>query len=722
MAKIFAAIGILTAFLALGPLLAPPAAERSIGGNLLGGPSTITEPGLSPSPDFGRVPLYFIANRGQMSSPALFYARTARYTLWLTKDGLVFDAARPLPRDPKPEARHALAKLVFKGAQEPAGIVPDDPAGYRVSYFYGRCPEDWRTDVPTCRSVLYKELYPGIDLKLYGLGGEVEYDWVVRPDANPRAIALSFEGAREAAVDARGDLVVRTDLDEIRHKKPRSYQEIGGRRVEVEADFECRGGPDFGFRVGNYDRSHPLIIDPYILAGSTYLGGRGPDAGWRIAVDPAGAVYIIGNTFSADFPTATASQHSGSASYDRLDVFITKLSPDGRSLIYSAFFPQGNVQEFSAGLALGTDGSMYLASGTTSNKFPIRKPFQKRYGGGQFDAFVLKLAPDGQSLSYSSYLGGSGNEMATQIALDAKGTAFVVGYTSSRDFPLKNPYQKTLGGSDDAFLVKVSPDGASLLNATYLGGAHFDWGMDMALDAGGAPCVLGITYSTDFPVKKPYQAKFGGAVDIFLTKFSPDGRSLAFSTYLGGSWEDIGRALAIDGAGSMYIAGYSRGPFPVKKALQPNRKGSADAVVVKLAPDGQSLVYSTYLGGAGSDEASDIVVDADGSAFIAGQTESAGFPTKSAYQKAKKGRTDAFLTVLSPSGQSLPFSTFLGGLYHDYGEGIALGPKGRIYLTGFTNSPDFPVLSPYQKNLGGDFDGFITQFKPAASSRRARTD
>ncbi len=645
-------------------------------------------------------PLYFVPNRGQTSPEVLFYAQKPGLTLWLTTKGLAIDRSDPAGGR---SSKRAVSRLLFLGARKDAQASALDTAGYGVSYFYGSDEAEWRTDIPTSRAVIYRDVYDGIDLKVYGNEREVEYDWIVRPGADPARIRFAIEGEERAALDRDGNLVVGTSQSGLRILRPASYQVLDGRKVKVASSFRGRDGA-FGFEIGPYDRRSALIIDPLVLAYSTYLGGRGEEWGYSIAVDASGAAYVAGFTDSLNFPPVTVTK-------PRKDVFVSKLASDGKSLLYSAFFPSDTDQARLPKLIVDGTGAVYLAGVAVSRQFPVKNAFQKTFKGGWSDAYFLKLAPSGKSLVFSSYLGGKGYDSGIAIAVDAAGYVFVGGQTDSRDFPVKNAIQSSSAGRRDVFIAKFTPDGKSLVFATYLGSSGDDALGGLIIDGQGAVYVTGGA-GAGFPLKNPFQKTWGGGgEDAFISKLAASGDKLVYSSYLGGPQSERAQALAVDGSGAAYITGYTNGGFPIKNAFQKSRKGSEEGFVTKVASDGSGLAYSTYLGGSGWDMTFDIAVDGKGAAYVFGSTGSRDFPLKNPYQSALKGRQDAFLIVFAPSGKSLISSTFLGGLYREDWGGLALDSTGGIYVVGTTNSPDFPVLKAYQKALAGDYDAFVLKFE-----------
>jgi hypothetical protein len=466
---------------------------------------------------------------------------------------------------------------------------------------------------------------------------------------------------------------------------PFVYQDVEGERRPVGGRYVIHAGGDVGFDVEAYDASRPMVIDP-VLEYSTYLGGSDVDTGLGIAVDGAGSAYITGYTDSADFPTTSPylTDQTGT------DVFVTKLSPSGSSLVYSTYLG-GDGNDYGYGVAVDASGNAWVTGQTSSTDFPTVNPYATHQGGQ--DAFVTKLSPSGSSLAYSTYLGGTSDDSAASVALDALGSAYVTGYTASTDFPVVNPFQ-TNQGATDAFVTKVSPSGSSLAYSTYLGGGAGEQAFGIAVDGSGSAYVTGSTYSSDFPTLSPYQTDQAD-VDVFVTKLSPSGSSLVYSTYLGGGGYDSPNGVALDGSGSAYVTGVTTSPdFPTLNPYQTVR-GLYDAFLTKLSPSGSSLVYSTYLGGGADDVAYGVAVDASGSAHVTGVTTSTDFPTVSPYQ-TDQGSADAFVTKVSPSGASLVYSTYFGGGASDFGYSIAVDGSGGAYVTGETASTDLPTQDPYE--------------------------
>jgi len=362
--------------------------------------------------DYGNIPLYFIANEGQVHKQALFYSKTPRYTLWITQEGLVFDAIKKADSDSRPQgpedrnvpqeltSKRDVSRLVFLGANKRVRVESEGLTEHRVNYFIGKDPTKWKTGIRSSKAVVYRDIYEGIDLKIYGTEREIEYDWVVNPGADPKSIKFKLNDVRGTRIDDGGNLVIETEFGEILHKKPESYQVIEGKKIEVESEFIKSGEDTYTIRVEKYNRDYKLFIDPLVLVYSTYLGGGNSDRGYGIAVDSSGNAYVTGYTCSTDFPTSSAYDSSLGA---YIDAFVSKLSSNGSTLIYSTYLGGGGNDDVGLGIAVDSSGNAYVTGYTCSTDFPTPSGYDSSYNGGYDDAFVSKLSSDGSTLIYSTY-------------------------------------------------------------------------------------------------------------------------------------------------------------------------------------------------------------------------------------------------------------------------------------------------------------------------------
>jgi len=382
------------------------------------------------------------------------------------------------------------------------------------------------------------------------------------------------------------------------------------------------------------------------------------------------------------------------------DVFVAKINANGSAIVYSTFLGGGGPDE-GEGIAVDSAGNAYVTGKAGSFDFPMKGAIQGTWGGSG-DAFLTKLNRSG-SLVYSTYLGGNAIDYGNAIAVDPAGNAYITGVTFSTNFPTANPFQATKGAGlqQDAFVAKINPAGTAWVYATYLGGNAVDEGYAIAADANGNAYVTGYTGSTNFPLQSPYRGSNAASVDAFVTKLNPAGSALVYSTYLGGTGTDYGTAIAVDSSGNAYVAGVvGSADFPVVSAMQAHLAGADDAFVTKFNPAGSALVYSTYLGGGSEDQAYGLAIDPAGNAYVTGRTNSSDFPLTNAIQ-ATRFAFDMFLTELNAAGTTRLFSTFLGGTGSESGRGIAVDFLGNIHVAGEGTSTDFPVLNAIQPANGG---------------------
>ncbi len=411
--------------------------------------------------------------------------------------------------------------------------------------------------------------------------------------------------------------------------------------------------------------------------------------------------------------------------------FVTKLNAAGSALVYSTYLG-GSGDDYGSAIAVDSSGNTYVTGFTGSLNFPTVNPIQAVYGGGYSDAFVTKLNAAGNALVYSTYLGGNDTDQGNGIAVDSSGNAYVTGGTLSTNFPTTaGVFQGTSGGGYDAFVTKLNATGTSLVYSTYLGGSSSDRGSSIALDSSGNAYVTGSTISLNFPTANPFQAScslspygaYCNGGDAFVTKLNATGNALVYSTYLGGNNGAEGHRIALDSFGNAYVTGDTASTdFPTTAgAFQTAFGGSIDAFVTKLDAAGSALVYSTYLGGSGVDQGFGIAVDSSGEAHVMGVTASTNFPTVNSLQLFNNTRLpdlaeDAFVTKLNAAGSALVYSTYLGGSGDDAGFGIAVDSYGNAYVTGFTDSANFPTASPLQAANGGGYDAFVAKISPATST------
>ena len=708
---------------------------------------------------YGTLPLAFEANQGQTDPEVKYLARGSGYTLFLTSSEAVLSLASLVPSETEsalqrraagfaksgklmhsPAGSPSVAALRMKmaGANQHPQVTGNEVLPGVSNYFIGNDPRKWRTNVSNYSRVGYQDIYPGVNLAFHGEQRRLEFDFVVAPGADPSPIDLRFTGAKRVATDASGDLVLSSAAGDLHLHKPVAYQEKDGVRQLVDARFVAKGNGQVAFALGAYDATRRLVIDPAVTY-ATYLGGGDVDQAVAVRTDGSGNAYLTGETKSVDFPkSSNARQPSNGGGFD---VLVSKLDPSGATLLYSTYL--GGSSDDS-GNALAVDqatGDVYVTGGTKSSNFPTTAGvIQASFGAGSQHAFVAKLSTSVGALLYSTFLGGNAVDVGKGIAVDATGNAYVVGETSSSNFPTTaSGFMTSPGGADDAFVTELNPTAsAPLLYSTYLGGSGLDTATGIALDSSNKVYLVGVTLSTNFPLTpSAFQNKCGtdgtcnsGQDDAFVSKFDPTlsgNASLIYSTYVGGSGTDDANAVAVDSSG-VYVTGLTKSSdFPKQNAFQSALKGTQNAFVTKLNPaltGSAQLVYSTYLGGTGpsGDKGTSDAVDSSNNAYVTGQTSSTDFPTASATQTTYGGGlSDAFVTELNSTGNSLTFSTFLGGSQAEdaLSGGIAVDSSGNIYVVGDTASnTDFPItLGSFQASYGGGTsDAFLAKIVPSGAT------
>jgi hypothetical protein len=672
-------------------------------------------------PDFGALPLSFEANLGQTDEQVRFISRGQGFALFLTAAEAVLSLRKSDGQTPP-----AVLRMRLDDASQAPEVAGEDELAGKSNYFVGGNPDNWKRDVPNFSRVRYKEVYPGVDQIFYGDGRELEYDFIVAPEARFEQIALRFEGAEKLEIKESGELVLSVGDEKIVQKRPVIYQEIAGGRKYVAGNYISKGKNKIGFEIGDYDRSKPLVIDP-VLIYSTYLGGNGADSGRSIAIDAARNVYVTGSTTSTNFPTVNAVQPNLNGTRD--DVFVTKINAAGNAIVYSTYIG-GTVGDGGEGIDVDNAGNAYV-TGTTGasisfNDFPVVNAFDSTYNGTD-DAFLLKLNPAGNALVYSTYIGGNNSDIGFEVKVNpSTGEAFVAGNSLSQSGYPTTPgaFNTTCSNCvSGSFVTKFNAQGNALVYSTFIGPGPAN---DLAIDAGGNAYITGSTLSGAFPVTPgaPQTTCTGcnlGRSDAFITKLNATGTALIYSTFLGGSLSEVGWGIALDSSGNAYVTGRTESssavsvPFPTTPgAFQTTSQGTPDAFVTKVNPTGTAFVYSTYLGGSVRDESFGIAVDPLGSAHVIGQTRSTTFPLVSPFQSICPQNGDCvFMASLNPAGAALVFSTFFG-----QGEGreIAADNAGNIYATGITYQglANLPTMNPIQPAHGAGnsvFDAFVAKIE-----------
>jgi hypothetical protein len=716
---------------------------------------------------FDKLPLYFVENRGQLDSRVAYYVQGRDKLLYFTSQGLTFAlAGREKPAraseefwqkaslrpasfaEPEPPGLQAgwVLKLDFVGAKPDARPIGQDQTPAVISHFKGS-QSQWQAGLKTYATLVYPDLWPGVDLVYSGTVNRLKYQFVVKPGADPNQIKLAYRGASAVRLNEAGQLELSTPAGSFSDDKPYAYQEVAGQRVEVRSAYvlEAKAHSEaqaYGFSVGDYDKSQPLVLDPAVLVYCGYVGGSGSDVGYSIALDQDRNAYITGSTGStpATFPEAVGPYLTNSGT----DAFVAKVNASGSALDYCGYIG-GSSGDIGQGIAVDVNGEAYITGYTSSANFPVTAgALDATSNGCNWDAFVVRVNAAGTALVYSTYLGGThsqgncGNDRGTAIAVDNNGKAYVTGLTDTCAFPVKVGPDLIHGGPDvhgfpacfltDAFVAKFDTNAsgsASLIYSGYIGGSAYDFGYGIAIDAAGNAYVTGATGSVgpvdslgriSFPVTPgAFDTTFnGGGYDAFVAKVKADGTGFVYVTYVGTSGDDQGLGVAVDSAGNAYITGSTPSAnFPVTPgAFDTTHNGNLDTFVVKLNAAGTALDYATYLGGSGNDVGRGIALDSAGNTYITGSTQSsqATFPVLSGpdltYTSQGTGTT-AYVAKLNPTGTGLSYCGYIGDSSSD-GRGIAVDSSGNAYVTGSTGI-NLPVIVGPDLSHNGGSDAFVAK-------------
>jgi hypothetical protein len=673
-----------------------------------------------------KLPLSFVPNRGQADPRSLYQAQGGGLSLFFGRRhvALAFNEGK----------RGAALDLRFIGANPDAQLVPGDRGKGVVNYVSGSDPAKRRVGLPTYGQLVYRDLWPGIDMVFSGRRDRLEYSFRLTPGADPARIRMQYAGASSLALGARGALRINTPLGALEDARPLSYQRIRGRRRAVESRFRLTGETSYGLEVGSYDRRRPLVIDP-ALVYSTFLGGSGDrDYMFDAAADSQGNAYLAGQSDSADYPT-TPGAYDTTYNGPLDDIVVTKLNPTGSALVYSTYIGGSNGQDYAQDIAIDAAGNAYASGIACSTGLATPGAYQPTVPAGSGCArFIVKLNAAGSNLDYFTYFGADYTDPSiADIAVDGQGNVYFAGGTSrqvSLPFPVTaNAYDHSWNGLSDAYIAKLNASGSALVYSTYLGGPDYEDAGAIAVDGQGAAYVVGTT-SGAFPVTEsaydPFRNDFNG--DAFIAKLSPSGSSLVYATYLGGSTcsgsgsgcgIDQGGAIAVDSQGAAYVGGrtYSSDYPTTPGAYDPTFNGGpdGDAFVTKINSTGTGLDYSTYLGGSGPDVANGIAVDGSGSAWVIGSTEATNFPTTAdALRPVKCAGNDGFLAQLDAAGSALAYSTFLGC---GYPNGLAVDGLGGTYVAGSTGTASFPTTTgAYDRTFAGMREGFVWKLDAGAGA------
>ncbi|NOY61661.1 MAG: hypothetical protein GXP10_00665, partial [Gammaproteobacteria bacterium] len=719
----------------------------------------------------------FEENRGQSDPAVRFISRGKRYQLYLTAQEAVM-----VLEPGAAGAKRDVVRIQWQGAASDSVFRGRDLLPTTSRYYRGSDPQQWVSDIASYRSVEYQQLYPGIDLLFYSRQGELEYDFVVAPGTDPNVVRLNIEGADALQLSDAGDLLITTVTGgTLVQKAPLIYQQGPDGREQIDGSYTLTDERLVAFNIGAYDSERALIIDP-VLSYSSYLGGSDDESGAVVAADAAGNLYIAAQTRSTDFPPPLLNNHAA----DDYDIVLTKLDPSN-TVLYSTYFG-GSARNIGDGVTpldavqsiAVSGGAVYVAGYTSTTDFTTLNAFPgigqgsggygpgSTFGGGSSDGYLTRFDAVDGTMVYSTYMGGSNIDRVNGVAIDGVGDVYITGITSSLDYPQVKGFDLDFWGLDtatslvacgsaanpticgDVFVSKLSyvepaDPTVSIAYSTLFGGVELDVGNAIAVDSVGTVYIAGMTQSlavsnvppvvelgSAFPVAGgAVQERSGGLGDAFVSKISFDAAtgtlSLGYSDFIGGQLFDSGEGIALNsptgGDPNAYVVGMAFSPdFPLNNPVQGNfGGGQSDVFVTKITADG-GRSYSTYLGGSADDRGTAIAVRSDvannalSHVYVTGFTDSTDYPVMNTLRlRYGGGVRDAFVAKLTDSGgaPSLVYSTYLGGSGAETGSGIVVDPVAtpqEVVVVGDTASSDFDTWGiSAQSSSSGKNDLFLTR-------------
>lgn len=663
---------------------------------------------------YGDVPLAFEPNQGQAGEEVRFMSRTEGFNLLLRNREMVFRVSDP---DTSKSASIVMRYMSASFRKQPQGLEKQTGVS---NYLIGPNPANWHTEVPNYAKVTYEAIYPGVDLVFYGNHRSLEHDFRIAARADYKQIRVQLNEADRLTINADGDLIVKAGSGRLTFLAPKIYQLQHNKKVNVSGRYVLLAEKEFGFQLGSYDKTLPIVIDP-ILSYSTYLAGSSNDIASAITVDTNGNAYITGYTSSIDFPVKGAEQGKCSNTCNAQDVFVTKLNATGSALIYSTFVG-GTGSDQGNAIAVDSLGNVAVAGMTSSYDFPQSNGTSVVLSTYGSHGFALSLNPSGGTFNFSTYLAGISQDSATGVAFDSTGNVYVSGYTNSSNFPVTPGHQigpaptGSYYGGNDIFLVKLARRG-KLLFSTMVGGTSTSYygtfpnlPVAVAVDSAGEALLCGTAYD-GFPTtagsfQQIYQGTTFGASNAFVAKLNASGTAFSSATYLGGNGSDAAIQVALDSTQNVYVAGTSYSMnFPTTPgAFQTtNLQAGQVSFITKMNPGLSSLIYSTYLGGTSSNYgrgvlATGLAVDSAGKSYVVGSSTQTDFPIASPFISEPPANYygiggAAFLSVLNSTGSALTFSTYFSGSTGTAGTGVAVDRGGHALITGSTSDKDLPTTS-----------------------------
>ena len=669
---------------------------------------------------FAKLPLAFEENQGQANPAVKFLSRGPGYQLFLTAQEavMVFSSGgerssnEESTRSKIPQAKQGVIHMRFEGASATPAVKGFEPLTFKTNYFVGTDSTQKFIDITNHSRVKYTSIYPGVDLVYYGNQQQLEYDLIVAPKADTTKIKLRFGGTHKLAITPEGDLKLGDSANDIAFRKPVAYQNIGGERHAVEAEYVLAANNQVSFKLGKYDTSFPLVIDP-VLNYATFLWGTIGG----IAVDSLGNIYVSGSISTKNLPVVGGYKTS---QVGTVDAYVVKLNPSFVP-IYATYLGARSAVTSGGGVAVDGAGNAYVTGTTNSGSYPVTAGAYQTTASTNGGAFITKLNAAGNALAYSTFVTGV---TPKTIVVDSSGNAYVAGSVTSLYGAFKTSPGAFRTGYSGGFVAKLNSSGSAMVYASFLGGVSTsDVCNAIAIDAQGNAYVVGTTYSTDFPTTTPYQATLSGPIDAFVSKIDPTGTTLIYSTYLGGSNKEYGRGIAVDAAGQAYAVGMTNSSdYPITAGVFQPRIGYPDpsvtnAFITKFSSGGTALVYSSYLGGAwclkpgvyscfglfnpgdGVDAGTSVVVDGGGYAYIGGYATSNLFPLVDSIKPDNISNSDVlsapFIAKITPNGDSKIYSTVFDSRSQDQSvAGLTIDSNGNVYAIGNAAYSGYAPLPP----------------------------
>ncbi len=655
----------------------------------------------------GELPQRFELNEGQFPSAVRYVARSNGYDLYLTDTESVLVLYKARGKELKDGMDYTTLRMSVRGARAARAWESGKALPGMTSYFQGQDSARWRRDVPSFASATARGVKPGVDLVWYGKGKKLEYDLVVAPGVDASKVEIAWNGAKSMTVDATGNLVLDTMYGQVVQQRPYVYQMVNGREVKIEARYSLRPNEGAGFELARYDRTLPLVIDPAVVVYSTYLG-TSLNSGNSVVANAAGQVYLLGQSFTASFPFVSPFQSAHTDS----SLFVAKFNAAGSELIYATYLGGGS-SEIPYALAVDGAGAAYIQGSSQSTDFPVKTPIQSTLvstNPGVGDTVVTKLSPAGNELVFSTYLGSVDGSISRGIAVAPDGSMIVGAYQSGA--ATYTPAPVVLNASAARGVIfRFTPAGSALQGVTYLG--------DVVLSAVAADAT-GIYFGGDNQALRPSYPAVNAppgllqnrSDDGVLGKLNPAGTAFLYYTHFGGTAQDTVRSIAIDSTGALYAGGATKSSdLSLQSPFRSAIGGSQDGFALKLSPAGNSLVYATYLGGSADDYIQGVSVDPSGGLALIGTTFSTDIVQKDSQQAPSAGiLQEVFVVKLTPAGNALDFSTYLGGTGEDYGGGISATAGGHIYVTGITDGLGFQTKNAFQSATPGGFIAYLTKY------------